>query len=150
VDDIEAWDQLRQLAPHQTGADALDLYLASPELPDCHDPLTYWLAQKKAGLVLGPLADMAMDYIGCPGVLYMTCAQISLTRLYTAASIDCEHAFSLSGRTVTPWWASLSDESIRSSVLLNSWIQVPGLIAEEEFMETLKNGWKRGSWEESG
>jgi len=24
--------------------DALDIYLASQELPDCHEPLAYWLA----------------------------------------------------------------------------------------------------------
>ena len=70
--------------------------------------------------------------------------------LHTAASVDCECAFSLSGCTITPWWASLSDKSIQSSILLNPWTWVPGLIDQDEFMETLSNGWKRGAVEGTG
>ena len=74
-------------------------------------------------------------------VSHMTCAQISLTNIYTVASIDCKHAFSLNSQTVTPWCTSLSDESIWSSVLLDSWTHVmcQALLQkyEGEFMETL-------------
>ena len=70
--------------------------------------------------------------------------------IHTAASVDCERTFSLSGHTITLWRASLSDKSIQSSVLLNSWTWVPGLVGRDEFMETLSNGWKRGAVEGIG
>ena len=67
MDDIDAWDHHHQPTGSHAGADALEVYLASLELPECQDPLMYWLAQKKAGLVPGPLADMVVDYLGAPG-----------------------------------------------------------------------------------
>jgi len=67
VNDIDAWDWHCQPTGSHTGADALEVYLTSLELPECQDPFMYWLSQKKAGLVPGPLADMAMDYLDVPG-----------------------------------------------------------------------------------
>ena len=67
MDDINAWDQHRHSGGSHADADTLEVYLASPELPQCQDPLMYWLSQKKVGFVPGPLVDMAMDYLGAPG-----------------------------------------------------------------------------------
>ena len=67
VDDIDAWDRHHRPSGTLAGANALEVYLASMALPECEDLLMYWLSQKKAGLVPGPLADMAVDYLGAPG-----------------------------------------------------------------------------------
>jgi hypothetical protein len=63
--------------------------------------------------------------------------------VYLASSVDCERAFSLAGRIVSPMRASVGDQNIRASVLLNSWMSVPGLVAEDEFKERLIEGWNK-------
>ena len=67
MDDIDTWNQYCRPSCTFVGANTLEVYLASLTLSEYEDPLMYWLAQKKAGLVLGPLADMAVDYLGVPG-----------------------------------------------------------------------------------
>ena len=59
------------------------------------------------------------------------------------SSVDCEWAFSLSGRVVTPLRAVLSDANVHASVLLNSWRAIPGLLSEEEFSSSISEGWNR-------
>ena len=67
----------------------------------------------------------------------------STLTINVATSIDCERAFSLAGRVVSPLQASLGDESVRACVLLNSWSQIPGLLGKEEMQLLLEEGWKR-------
>ena len=67
----------------------------------------------------------------------------STLTINAATSIDCERAFSLAGRVVSPLRASLNDESVRACVMLNSWSQIPGLLGKEEMEFLLEEGWKR-------
>ncbi|KZT31642.1 hypothetical protein SISSUDRAFT_1067594 [Sistotremastrum suecicum HHB10207 ss-3] len=105
--------------------DPITRYLAEPVV-NIADPLAYWDGQLKAGLWEYQFVKMAKDYLSAP-----------------ASSVDVERAFSLSGRIVSPLRSSLSDKHIRMCVLLNSWFTIPGLISEEEFEQTLVEGWRR-------
>ena len=61
------------------------------------------------------------------------------------ASVDVEHVFSFSGKTINPLCTCLSDESVRSSVVLNSWTTIPALDVKATFKDKLLQGWKRGA-----
>ncbi|KIJ29107.1 hypothetical protein M422DRAFT_188910 [Sphaerobolus stellatus SS14] len=124
ADAIDEWEF--GLHAEQSSADALELYLSTGTIP-CTDPIAYWHAQCKSGVIPEALAKMALDYLSVP-----------------ASSTDVKHAFSLSGRVVTPLCSSLEDESIRATVLLNSWLSIPGLVTEKVFKNHLVVGWKRG------
>ena len=59
--------------------------------------------------------------------------------------MDVECLFSLSGKTVSFLRTHLNDESIHSTVVLNSWMMLPMLSVQREFEDHLVWGWKRGA-----
>ena len=88
---------------------------------------------------------MAKDFLSCPGTYSNFCHGCHYSNKFTAASVDVERVFSFSGKTINPLRTCLSDESVRSSVVLNSWTTIPALDVEATFKDKLLQGWKHGA-----
>ncbi|KZS89325.1 hypothetical protein SISNIDRAFT_228238 [Sistotremastrum niveocremeum HHB9708] len=50
--------------------DALQTYLALEPVLRCEDPIEYWVSQQNTQIVPAPLAQMALEYLGAPGVYF--------------------------------------------------------------------------------
>src|SRR5258707_1359019 len=61
-DTIDDWE-----GTFTTMGDELDNYLSSPTVHNAHDPIIYWRSQACAGLASEAFAQMAIDYLACPG-----------------------------------------------------------------------------------
>ena len=88
---------------------------------------------------------MAKDFLSCPGTYSNFCHVFHYLNKFTAASIDVEWVFSFSGKTINPLHTCLSDKSVCSSVILNSWTTIPALDVEATFKDKLLQGWKCGA-----
>lgn len=60
-----------------------------------------------------------------------------------ATSTDAERAFSRGHLTVSRLRHSLNEESVRTSTVLGSWANIPGLVPEEEIVEFIKTSSRR-------
>ena len=125
--------------------DAFELYLEQPVDHGCGPPLTWWHFQEQAGRVPKSFAWMAKDFLSCPGMYSNFCHGCHYSNKFTVASVDVEQVFSFSGKTVNPLRTCLSDESVRSSVVLNSWTTIPALDVKATVKDKLLQGWKRGA-----
>jgi len=47
--------------------DELNNYLSSPTIYNVGDPILYWQSQARTGLASEAFAQMAIDYLSCPG-----------------------------------------------------------------------------------
>jgi len=101
--------------------DELADFWGSPCLSRDADPLLYW-----QGIMMSDpdnrLAYMAIDYLSAP-----------------AASADVERAFSRGALTVTHRRHSLSDSSMRNSIMLGSWLRDTNLVPRTELIEFFCN-----------
>ncbi|TFK79869.1 hypothetical protein K466DRAFT_579083 [Polyporus arcularius HHB13444] len=100
--------------------DALEDYLNTPPIPSISDPLKHWHALDSEK---NPLARMALDMLSAP-----------------ATSVDAERSFSRGGLVVSKLRHNLSDESTRAATVLNSWMQIPGLVPKQSIVQTFKTG----------
>ena len=114
VDDIDAWDQHHQPTGSHAGANALQVYLASPELLECQDPLMYWLSQKKVGLVPGLLVDMAVDYLDVPGKFHFLNLQ---QRYYFTQKLHLSTVLNAGGGNWKHWGHMFSGFRTRPEIL---------------------------------
>jgi len=64
-DEIEDWEGTYRATDNE-----LDDYLSSPTISNVGDPIVYWRSQAHAGLASEPFAQMAIDYLSCPGELF--------------------------------------------------------------------------------
>lgn len=60
-----------------------------------------------------------------------------------ATSTDAERAFSRGHLTVSRLRHSLNEESVRTSTVLGSWANIPGLVPEEDIVEFIKSSSRR-------
>ena len=125
--------------------DAFKLYLEQPVDCGCGPPLTWWNFQEQAGRVPKSFAWMAKDFLSCPGTYSNFCHGFHYSYRFTVASVDVERVFSFSGKTINPLCTCLSDESVCSSVILNSWMTILALDVEATFKDKLLQGWKHGA-----
>ena len=88
---------------------------------------------------------MAKDCLSCPGTYSNFCHGFHYSNKFTAASVNVKQVFSFSGKTINPLRMCLSDKSVRSSVVLNSWMTIPALDVEATFKDKLLQGWKHGA-----
>ena len=124
-------DSCRALDTTDVGdTDAFELYLEQPVDRGCGLPLTWWHFQEQAGRVPKSFAQMAKDFLSCPGTYSNFCHGCHYSNKFTAASVDVERVFSFSGKTINLLRTCPSDEFVRSSVVLNSWTTIPVLDVE--------------------
>ena len=65
--------------------------------------------------------------------------------MFIAALVNVKQVFSFSGKTINPLCMCLSDKSVCSSVVLNSWTTIPALDVEATLKDKLLQGWKHGA-----
>lgn len=118
--------------------------MASPTIPT-DDLIAYW--QTFLGSpATAPLAQMYLNILSAPGMclLYVDYVYI-LIQCMTASSIDLECGFSRGGLTVSKLRHSLSDQSVRASTILRSWIRsgIPEIVQEAELLEHIRKKTKQ-------
>ena len=59
---------------------------------------------------------------------------------WLGTSTDAERAFSSGRLTVSRLRHSLSDESVRASTVLGSWVRIPNLVSEGDMVSLLRRG----------
>ena len=82
----------------------------------------------------------------CVQVLYLSdlfSLTIDCLYLLTASSTDIERSFSHSGLTVTKLRHNLSDESTRAATMVHSWLNIKGLIPEQDIIKLFQDKSKR-------
>ena len=104
-------------------SDELVAWLSGPTIPKVGDCIKWWSGQQLASSD-SALPRMALDFLSAP-----------------ATSVAVERAFSHGSLTVTARRHNLSDESVRSNVVLNSWFSQEhlGLVPEGEAVEMFRN-----------
>jgi hypothetical protein len=55
-----------EVEPSTDLVDSLELYISTPTVPACTDPIAYWHGLRRSEVSVS-LAQMAIDYLSAPG-----------------------------------------------------------------------------------